>query len=935
MQSAFPQLRVRTSFSIKKAFAPVTDVASRLAELGAPLGGIVDTGTWGHVRFEKAMKEAKVSPAFGLEFSVKMADGAAAGSWALATDTRKFYNWTTKTYTGVKVKDMWELRDCAIRFSGALLDDPMCFDYIDLNPRSLIAAKRQLELHKRTGKPLVLTGDNCYARSTDWDVYLALVDQKRTTPLHILSIDELRSVMNHIPSDLLESAIRGTHEAAERLQGVSLSKAALVQTEGDLDQEIEAGKQYRIAQGHMKWDEAHEARLKRERDLIFEKGFQSYFLVVGDMVRFAKQHMLVGPGRGSSAGSLVCYLLQITEVNPLEHDLLFERFIDVNRSDWPDIDVDLSDVKRELVFDYLKKKYGEAQVARVGNVVSMQPKSVLLECGKRMGVPKHTTFNLINQLIEYSSGDSRYGHALEDTMIQTAEGKKFATDYPEMALAGRAEQTPFTTSVHAAGVIVNNQPIRNFCTVTDEGVACIDKKDAEYLGLLKIDALGLRTLGVLEDAEAMPNQAFYDLKLHDQAAFDVINDKKFSGIFQLEGAAARRVATQIRVTSFKEIDALGALARPGPLASGGTNSFIKRQNGLEGDDAHPALREILKDTHGIFVYQEQLMRVCREIGRFSWSEVSLIRKSMSGRRGVEFFDQMRDKFISGAAESGVSEKDAKEMWRTMVHFGSWGFNHSHSVSYGVVSFWTAYVKAHYPLHFAAALLRSNKGDEQVIEMLRELRKEGISYVPFDPDKSDANWSVQDGSLYGGYMNIVGIGPAKSGQYLAKRKAGKLTQEDRKKLLASTVKYKDLDEGRTLWGDIYDNPALHGIVGRVKLIGDLADRENAVIIAKIIRRERRDENEAVRFQRRGNKAFVGKDGSTQSLFLDLFIVDDSVSQPVLARINTYKWESMGKYAADTLLDNKDWVLIRGRWLKNFSMITIDKMRCLTRPEVVFV
>lgn len=928
--SAFPQLRVRTSFSIKRAFAPVTDVAARLQELETPLAGIVDPGTWGHVRYEKAIKETKVQPAFGLEFPVKLNDGMAAHCWALATDIKDFYNWTSRTYAGVVPKDMWDLGDCAIRFSGASLDDPQTFDYIDLNPRSLVAARQQLELHRRTGKPLVLTGDNAYASAEDWPVYLALVDQKRTTPLHIMSLEQLRAIMNHIPKDTLEKAIKGTYEVAEQLKGIKLPKAGLVQTDGDLLVEIEAGKAYRLSKGHMKWDEAHEARLKREIDLIFEKGYQSYFLVVGDMVRFAKQHMLVGPGRGSSAGSLVCYLLQITEVDPLEHDLLFERFIDVNRSDWPDIDVDLSDVKREMVFDYLKAKYGKDQVARVGNVVSMQPRSALLKCGEHLGIPKGTTFNLINQLIEYSSGDSRYGHSLEDTMIQTAEGKKFAKDYPEMAIAGRAEQTPFTTSVHAAGVIVNNQPISDFCTVTDEGVACIDKKDAEYLGLLKIDALGLRTLGVLEDSGALTNQEFYDLKLDDQAAFDVINDKKFSGIFQLEGAAARRVATQVKVTSFLEINHLGALARPGPLAGGGTNTYIKRKSGQEAVSCHPLLKDILAATQGVMVFQESIMRVCREIGDFNWAEVSLIRKSMSGRRGVEFFNQMRDKFVVGSAKHGVKEEDAIEMWRVMVHMGSWAFNASHSVSYGILTYWTAYVKAHYPMNFAAALLRSNKGDEQVVEMLRELRDEGIDYVPFDVDKSDANWSVQDGVLYGGFMNIVGVGPAKSGQYLAKRKAGTLTKEARAKLMSSTVKFKDLTEGRTLWGDIYDHPSMHGIVGRVKLISQLEDRENACIIAKIVRRERRDENEAVRFQRRGNKKYKDE----QSLFLDMFIVDDSVSQPVLARIKPRDWESMGKYAADTLLDNKDWVLIRGRWLKGFSMISIDKMRCLTRPEIKF-
>jgi len=928
----FPQLRIRSNFSIKKATGHIVDLVERLEELHTPVAGLVDPGTWGHCDWERSLKGKTVKPAFGTEFTVKQVDGDSSGVWALATDLKGLYIWTSTHHDIIHLKDVYELRKSAVVFSGPSLDDPSAFDYIDFNPRSLMVAKQQIELAKRTGKSLVLTSDNFFAKRSDWDFHLAVVDQKRTTPQWILSLDELRAVMNHLPEDVLERAIKGTYEAAERVQGLKLPRGKLPEFAGDLDAEIESGKQYRISRGHIVWTDEHEKRLAYERQMIKDKGFDSYFLIVGDLMRYAKTKMLVGPGRGSSSGSLLCYVLQITEIDPLKHDLLFERFIDVTRSDPPDVDSDFSDIKRELIFDYLREKYGADHVARLGNIVTMQPRSVLTTCGMKMGVPKYKTFNLINQLVEYSSGDSRYGFALEDTMIQTAEGKKFAAEFPEMAVVGRAEQTPFTTSVHAAGVLVNDEPINHYCTVNEDGVACLTKEDVKYLELLKIDALGLRTLGVLEECGVISNQEFYDLKLDSQEAFDVINNGKFSGIFQLEGAAARRVAKQIKVTSFKQIAHIGGLARPGALASGGTNNYIKRMGGQENWESGvpEEVRRYTGDTYGVIVWQEQVMFLCREIGKMSWKDVAEIRKSMSGRKGQEYFDSMRDKFTAGANDV-IGEEAAREVWRQMVFAGSWLFNVAHAVSYGIVTYWTAYIKAKWPLEYAAALLSNAKSDEQVIEMLRELRDEGIDYVAFDPDKSDAGWTVRDGVLYGGYQNIKGIGPAKAGQYLARRRAGQLTDIDRKKLLASEIRFRDLEEGKKLWGDLYANPALHNIRGPVKLIGKLRDGEEAVVIAKLIRRERRDENEAVRFQRRGNKAYSGRDGSTQSLFLDMFVVDDSVSQPILARIKTYHWEAAGKYIADTFIDGQ-WLLLRGKWLQNFSMLSLSKVRNLSDAKL---
>lgn len=849
-------------------------------------------------------------------------------AWLLARDTRGLYRWLSHT-PDPTAEDWAAAGEFAVRFAGCGLTDPALFDYVDTNPRSRLAGQRAVELARRTGKPLVVTSDNVYPGPNDWDTFLALRDDKRMTPQHLLTDEELRAALPWLTDDEWTAAVRNTHEVAERLAGWTLPKAPLIHIEGDLNAQVQAGKRYRIDAGHItEWTEVYEQRLQRELELIREKQFESYFLVVGDLVRWAKQHMLVGPGRGSSAGSLVCFLLEITEVDPLPHHLLFERFIDVNRADLPDIDIDFSDQHRDKVFDYLAEKYGRDNVARLGNISTLKPRSVIAECGKKLGIPIHSTFALRNSLIEYSSGDSRYGNALEDTLQQTQPGRKFLEDFPEAGVIRAAEGHAWHTSVHAAGVLVSNLPVTDFCVVQD-GVAHLDKPDSEYLNLLKIDALGLRTLGVIEDTHCVTARQLYDLKLDDQRVFDVFNERKFAGLFQFEGAAQRRVSTQINIDSFQKLDHITALARPGPLGGGATNTYINRLNGKERlEYRHPSMQEYLGDTMGVVLYQEQVMRIVRELGQFSWSETSTIRKAMSGRKGVEYFDRQRDKFIEGAAAQNIGPQDAKAIWEEICSFGAWGMNRSHTVSYSVISYWCGYMKAHHPLEYAAALLRNAKDDIQVIETLRELVAEGVRYVPFDLERSEMDWSVKDGALYGGFTILHGIGPAKAAGLVERRNAGTLTDKDRETLAKHQPKFTDLAEAHTLWGHLYTDPWKHGINGDVLQFSELRDRQTAVVVAKVVRRERRDENETVRKARRGGKEYDG-----QPLFLDLFVVDDSVTKPVLARVKTHDWIRWGEKLADGLRDDEDWVLIRGRWLEQFSMISVEKIRVLTQPELL--
>lgn len=809
------------------------------------------------------------------------------------------------------------------------MTDPDLFDYIDLNPSSPLLIERALELHWRTRKPMVVTSANAYAFEEDRASYLALTGNAMLHPQWILSEEELRQTFSFLSAAEWRKVVGWTHEAASRIgqEARVLRKAPIITADGDLEAELAAGREHRLRSGHIEaWTDAYEARLRHELAMIDEKGFRGYFLVVGDMVRWAKQRMLVGPARGSSAGSLVCYLLRITEVDPLVHDLLFERFIDINRSDLPDIDVDFSDRSRDLVFEYLKEKYGEANVARLGNISRLKPRSVLAECGKRLGVPIGDTFEVRNVLIEHSSGDSRYGQGLEDTLEQTEPGRKFARKHPYMKCSLATENHAWHTSVHAAGVLVSNEPVTRYCTVVD-GVAQLDKPDAEALNLLKIDALGLRTLGVIEETGKVTPDFLYTLKLDDDGAFDVLNSGKFAGIFQFEGRAQRRVAREVFLDDFRRVDQVTALARPGPLGSGALQNYVPRARGdAPTEYIHPALAEFLDDTCGVVLYQEQVMRIVREIGGFSWEDTSFIRKAMSGRKGDEYFARKRLDFIAGATRlHGVAEDAAAAIWDQIATMGSWAMNKSHTTSYAVISYWCAYMKAHHHLDYAAALLRNAKDDDQAVEMLRELHEEGVVYTPFDPELSALDWSVANGRLIGGFLNLPGVGHAKGSAMLERRAAGTLTEKDLA-TMAKPPKFGSIYPTRELWRAWYEDPGAHGVRVALKEFGSMDARDRCCVIARVVGKERRDMNEAVQRHRRGGSYYRG-----QPLYLDLKVLDDSTPKPVKARISARDWLKFGEHFADTLRDGVDWVLIYGDWAAQYQMMHVIKMKVITPNE----
>lgn len=922
-----PQLRVRTEFTFRETFGPVARVAAALAEMQCPAAAIVDPGTWGHVRWAKELAKTSVAPLFGTELTIPQPDGRSPRAWALAQDIRAFYRFSTAArQEGADVQKLFRDSPGIIRFAGAALRDPDCFDYIDINPASPLQQRAALRLHAATGKPLVVTSDNWYPAPADRAAFIAIGGRESVTPQHLLGHDELRKALSQLSDAQWHAAIDNTHAIAS-LCAKELPKAPIIHVDGDLRQLAEEGKQRRLALGHLKsWPAEYEARLQRELDAIHAKGFESYFIVVADMVMWAKERMLVGPGRGSSAGSLLCYCIGITEVDPIPHGLLFERFIDMTRKDLPDIDVDFSDTKRDQVFEYLERKYGRENVARLGSINTLKPRSVLAGVCKRFGIPDKEKFDLINVLIEYSSGDSRYGKGLEDTLANTDVGQAFMRRHPKAAIMSEIENHASHTGVHAAGVIVSNVRVDEFCTIGPDGTAQIDKPDAEALDLLKIDALGLRTLGVLEDSGVVTGDQLYSLTLDDPEVFDIFNQKRYGAVFQFAGQSQRTISQQVEVDSFRTIDHLTALARPGPLGGGATGKYIARKAGLEPvTTTHPRLTEMLADTYGVVLYQEQVMRIVRDIGKFSWEDTTVIRKAMSGRKGKEFFDRKGEQFVEGAMQDGISRGDALAIWNEICSFGAWGMNKSHTCAYAIISYWCAWMKRYHPLEFAAACLRGAKDDDETMEVLREAAAEGVGYTAFDIDVSDITWKAIDGRLVGGFTNLVGIGPAKAAAAVQARAAGKL---DKDKYLKLELKFAELYPLSKAYADLYANPEAHGCRrGSVVLKADQFPADGDVLyLGKLAEKERRDENETVRVARRNGRLVKGN-----SLFVDLVLRDDT-GIPIICRIPRFDYDPIGRLAIERLITNRDVLLVRGRRVPGFQMIRVERIKCLTNPEV---
>ena len=507
--------------------------------------------------------------------------------------------------------------------------------------------------------------------------------------------------------------------------------------------------------------EDYEARIEYELSIIDKMGFNAYFLIVSDFVTYAKgKGIPVGPGRGSGAGSLVAFLVSITDVDPMCFDLLFERFLNPERVSMPDFDIDFCYNRREEVIDYVKSKYGDDKVAQIVTFGTLAPRAAVRDVGRAIGLP-YGKVDAVAKLIprDASSIEEAISTAELKTLYTTDEETKRLID-----LSMKLEGMPRHASTHAAGVVITEKPTYEYVPLSYSGTGVVTQFDMNtdaLLGLVKFDFLGLRYLTVIDDAvkeirRHTPDFDITKIDFDDKETFKLLCDARTDGVFQLESGGMKQVLGKLLPSCLEDIIACVALYRPGPMDS--IDSFIARKHGEERIEYKiPELAEILDVTYGCIVYQEQVMQICRTLAGYSYARADIVRRAMSKKK-TSAMQAEREAFVTGCLEHGVSRDSAEEIFEEMLGFAKYAFNKSHATAYGIISYRTAYLKAHYPAEYFTALLTSvldNAG--KVREYIVDAARFGVKVLPPDINSSFETFSADGGNIRFGLLAVKNVG----------------------------------------------------------------------------------------------------------------------------------------------------------------------------------
>lgn len=525
------------------------------------------------------------------------------------------------------------------------------------------------------------------------------------------------------------------------------------------------------------------SRMDYELGVIDKMGFSDYFLIVMDFIHYAKSHGIpIGPGRGSAAGSIVSYLLHITEVDPLRFDLLFERFLNPARVSMPDIDTDLCYRRRGEVIEYLARKYGSDQVAQIITFGTLAARAVIRDVGRVTNMPLREV-DRIAKMVPVGPGV---------TLKKTMEGSRefrdlYDSDTTVHCLIDHCldlEGISRNSGTHAAGVVICSKPVEEYVPIqlTQDGFiqTQYEKDQVEQLGLLKMDLLGLRNLTVIHDAlEMIRENRGIDLDINkipseDEETCKMLCDGDTIGVFQSESSGFTSLLMQLHPERFEDLIPMVALYRPGPLGSGMAEDFIKRKHGkIPVEYPHPSLEPILKETYGVILYQEQVMQIASVMGGFSLEQADMLRRAM-GHKEPEILQQNRETFVDGAVANGVDDRTANYVFDLMVHFAGYGFNKSHSVCYGWIAWQTAYLKAHYRPEFMAAMMTCYNGDrDKVSRYISDTRRAGVVIAAPDVNLSEAYFSVKGDKILFGLDGIQNVGEGAVRSIIEARKQGGL------------------------------------------------------------------------------------------------------------------------------------------------------------------
>ncbi|GAB4372293.1 MAG: DNA polymerase III subunit alpha [Acidobacteriota bacterium] len=678
--------------------------------------------------------------------------------------------------------------------------------YLEMQDQGIPIEKKVNEglvrLHEETGLPLVATNDAHFLCAGDHAAHDVLIcigtgkkrddpDRMQYMPDHYFkSPDEMWERFGWCP-EALENSVRIAERCAVEIDRSRHFVPEFPVPEGEttdsfFEKVVRAGYEERArawrrqqAEGTLRHPlEDYEQRLEHEIRTIREMGFAGYFLIVWDFIRFAREQGIpVGPGRGSAAGSLVAYCLRITDIDPLQYDLLFERFLNPERITMPDIDIDFCFRRRGEVLAYVTQRYGRENVAQIITFGTMAAKAAVRDAARVLDLP-YAEADRIAKLVP-----DALGTRLADAIREVPQLRQLHETDPRVRevldVAQRLEGLSRHASTHAAGVVITPEPVIEYAPLFKSGKDEITtqwaKDEVESIGLLKMDFLGLKTLTLIADtldsirhAGAEPPDLEH-LPLDDEETYALFGRGDTSGVFQFESSGMRDILRRMKPERFEDLIALNALYRPGPLGSGMIDDFILRRHGkVEVRYPHPLTEPILRETWGVIVYQEQVMQIASRMAGYSLGESDLLRRAM-GKKKPEVMEKERGKFVGRAEAQGVARADAEHIFDLMAHFAGYGFNKSHSAAYALVAYQTAYLKAHWRPHFLAALLTSEKDHtDKLVEYVSEARESGVPILAPDINRSGRYFTVEDDGIRFGLAAIKGVGEGAVDQILEAR-----------------------------------------------------------------------------------------------------------------------------------------------------------------------
>ena len=843
MEQGFVHLHVHSEYSLLDGANRIDRLVQRAKELGMPALALTDHGNlFGAIEFYKKAKEVGIKPILGMEAylaptSRKTKEKGTFHITLLAENTEGFRNLmylSTMSYLEgfynrprIDKELLAEHGEGLIVLSGCLTSELASLirrgmpreaekalkEYLDIfgRDRFYIEIMRVMEENDPVNRVLlefarkhdlkvVATNDVHYLTPEEQrvqDVLICIQTGKRLNDpgrmgsmpnIYLKSPQEMWALFgNEVPE-----ALTNTLEIAERVDlELTLDPRRVHLPRFDIPEAYESDSDYlaHLAQEGLRRrfpqgvPPEYWKRLEHELRVIREMGYSGYFLIIWDIVRNAKEKrgIRVGPGRGSAVGSLVLYALGVTEIDPIRYGLLFERFLNPERVSPPDVDIDFSDVDRDKVIQYVRKRFGEDSVSQIITFGRMMARAVVRDVGRVLGIPYGETDRLVRLI------PSVPGMTLEQALAENRTLRELAeTTYAELfELARRIEGFVRNVSTHAAGVVIAPGKIWEYVPLyrSPDGTVStqFDMKSLEDLGLLKMDFLGLRTLTILQKAEEMvrdrhdPTFSLSQIPLDDPQTYALIGRGDTLGVFQLESRGFQELLRRMRPSTFEDLMAAVALYRPGPLQSGMVDDFIARKHGHRKIEyLLPQMEEVLKETYGAIVYQEQVMRLASLIAGYSLGEADLLRRAM-GKKKREIMEAQKEEFIRRAVERGVKPEIAKKIFEQIEPFAGYGFNKSHAAGYALISYQCAYLKAHYRSEFYAANMSAEMNaqnfHEKIAQFVKEARAHDIPVLPPDINRSDREFKMEGAAIRFGLGAIKGVGKGAAQAILRVRKSG--------------------------------------------------------------------------------------------------------------------------------------------------------------------